>query len=245
MSIRPARPIALISTSGYVPQVPYFVLTGVLCGLTHGIFSFHFEILHFIRLRPIVHGTCAKNPPHRKCGRRRSREGAGAWSMEHGVQQLNLRSYQPLVRTLLLKTTQRSHDYGTCGEKMASVISLGPLTTTFTPPPECSSVNLYFDSVLGVVGNWGEECPTGAVPPGSTGIFASSCYPDGWAEPFTSNYRRAPDEFAAFSPGLHCPRGWTTACSVARTDDAGPNGADRTMWSVLEDGQTAIGCCPS
>ena len=128
-----------------------------------------------------------------------------------------------------------------------SVIKLGPLTTTFTPPPECSTAFLYYDSVLGVNGYWGESCVSDDVKAAAvTGVYASSCYPEGWAGPFATNYRGHPDQLAVFSPGLHCPRGWTSACSVERqTEDDGPTDTQSAFWSVLDAGETGIGCCPT
>ncbi|KAH8898037.1 hypothetical protein GQ53DRAFT_712568 [Thozetella sp. PMI_491] len=122
--------------------------------------------------------------------------------------------------------------------------NLGPLTTTFTPPPSCTvAVGAVEGGLLGLgllgasVQNFaflGQSCSAGK------GIDATSCWPP------TSKGAKAPSTplggWGYYSPGLNCPVGYATACSATGGSGGGSG------WPVqfkLMDGETAIGCCPS
>ncbi|KAF3064836.1 hypothetical protein GL218_01615 [Daldinia childiae] len=110
-------------------------------------------------------------------------------------------------------------------------VLLGPLTTTWAPPPACS---------IAVVG-----CSTC-----SYGWQAQTCgeldevrdEPSCWPPRTLGAPARGQPLFAwgVYSPGLVCPQGYTTACSY--------NGARKTgdfnFYFNPEESETAIGCCP-
>lgn len=107
---------------------------------------------------------------------------------------------------------------------------LGPLTTVFTPPPECT-----FAAVRST--------------PLSIGFRAQTCVGDTLADESS----RWPEATAAapsptppfhgwgfYSPGIVCPAGHTTACDATQ--------GQRTGWDMqyaLEQGETVVGCCPT
>ncbi|KAI1102637.1 hypothetical protein F4804DRAFT_334129 [Jackrogersella minutella] len=112
-----------------------------------------------------------------------------------------------------------------------SSVLLGPLTTTWTPPPACMTVEAGCSNC-----NYGwlaQSCSGDAVRD------ASTCWP-----PRTSNAPTPTQPFGAFgvySPGTVCPYGYSTACSY--------NGAMAThgfdFFFQPEVSETAIGCCPT
>ncbi|KAK0657816.1 hypothetical protein B0T16DRAFT_316274 [Cercophora newfieldiana] len=120
-------------------------------------------------------------------------------------------------------------------------INLGPLTTTFTPPPACTvAVGVVEGGLLGIGGSVESIAALGQVCAGGKGVDATSCWPP------TS--RGAPSKSAPlngwgyYSPGIHCPVGYATACSAT----GGTAGASN--WPVqfrLSAGETAVGCCPN
>lgn len=138
---------------------------------------------------------------------------------------------------------------------------LGPLTTTFTRPSDCSSL-LWYDYTDGWYGHPANtlQCrlekysTSGSVTSSvfKRAILAESCFPSGFAsymnqwtswDPLAPPSPYGPVHF--YSPGLICPAGYTTACAVARqTDLPLPPGAPSGIWSLLSPGETAIGCCP-
>ncbi|KAL1874215.1 hypothetical protein VTK73DRAFT_542 [Phialemonium thermophilum] len=122
--------------------------------------------------------------------------------------------------------------------------NLGPLTTTFTPPAACTiAVGQSNGGLLGLgllgstlrdVARLGQACDAGGP------ADATTCWP-----PTTSGVK-VPDGalggWGFYSPGLDCPAGHASACSA--TGGAGGSSG----WPVqfnLQDGETAIGCCPS
>ncbi len=121
--------------------------------------------------------------------------------------------------------------------------NLGPLTTTFTPPPACTvAIGAVDGGLLGLgllgasvenVAFLGQSCSAG------NAADATSCWPP------TSKGVKAPAGSLAgwgfYSPGLNCPAGYASACSATGGSGGGSN------WPVqfkLLDGETAVGCCP-
>lgn len=109
--------------------------------------------------------------------------------------------------------------------------NLGPLTTTFTPPPACT-INVAGCATCAVAYQ-GQECLT------SIGAAdATTCWP-----PTSAGASSVSPPFLGrgfYSPGLICPSGYTSACSAT----AGGSSA----WPVeypLNYGETAVGCCPT
>ncbi|KAK1752714.1 proline-rich receptor-like protein kinase PERK2 [Echria macrotheca] len=121
-------------------------------------------------------------------------------------------------------------------------INLGPLTTTFTPPPACTvAVGAVDGGLLGIgligastlnVASLGQTCSKGK------GVDATSCWP-----PTSSG---APPKSAGgwgfYSPGVQCPVGYATACMA--TGGSG-GGSEWPVQFKLLAGETAAGCCPS
>ncbi|KAL2256388.1 hypothetical protein VTK26DRAFT_1747 [Humicola hyalothermophila] len=119
--------------------------------------------------------------------------------------------------------------------------NLGPLTTTFTPPPACTvAVGPGRGGFLGIGAKdkdyayLGQTCSRGKI------VDATTC----WPEPSKGAEGGDPPlhGWGFYSPGLHCPVGYATACSAT-----GGSGG-KSEWPVqfrLRDGETAVGCCPS
>ena len=119
--------------------------------------------------------------------------------------------------------------------------SLGPLTTTFTPPQECTIWGAIGTS-SSLYGLWnGEGCVSSSI------LDTSTCWPA--IASSVSVPRGAANGRGFYSPGLACPSGHTAACTAAQL----PNGVPSPILSgnsfdfqfPLEPGETAIGCCPS
>ncbi|KAK3339051.1 hypothetical protein B0H65DRAFT_433093 [Neurospora tetraspora] len=104
---------------------------------------------------------------------------------------------------------------------LADRVNLGPLTTVFTAPAACSTA-IFADNKLG----WrGQLC----VDDGQSITDNTDCWPG--------------TQRGFYSPGLFCPEGYTSACTASAVD-----GVTSTGWKAqypLQDGETAIGCCPT
>ncbi|KAK4249033.1 hypothetical protein C7999DRAFT_13091 [Corynascus novoguineensis] len=121
-------------------------------------------------------------------------------------------------------------------------INLGPLTTTFTPPAACTVAvgerrNGLAD-FFGIGGDYdiawlGQACD------GNKPFDDTSCWPE---TSKGAEEKEAPlSGWGFYSPGLHCPVGYATACSAT----GGKGG--KSDWPVqfeLKNGETAVGCCP-
>lgn len=107
---------------------------------------------------------------------------------------------------------------------------LGPLTTEFTAPPDCS-----FAGVSGTplsIGWLGQTCVGDAL------ADASTCWPP--ATPAAPSATTPLSGWGFYSPGISCPAGHTTACYATH--------GFRTGWDMqytMEEGETAVGCCPT
>ena len=103
---------------------------------------------------------------------------------------------------------------------------LGPLTTTFTLPPQCTV------AVAGPPHAWlGQSCGPSAV------LDATSCWPPkDRAVPAPKNPLAG---WGFYSPGIICPAGHTSACSAT----AGARGGFPFQFSLAAQ-ETAVGCCP-
>ncbi|KAM7183000.1 proline-rich receptor-like protein kinase PERK2 [Rhypophila sp. PSN 637] len=118
-------------------------------------------------------------------------------------------------------------------------IYLGPLTTTFTPPPACTTVIGEFEGgFLGLFKNpkpfafRGMSCSKGEP------ADATSCWP-----PISSGAPISQGPLKGiYSPGVECPVGYATACSATA---GGPKPTNWDMQFQLAAGETAVGCCPS
>ncbi|KLO79631.1 uncharacterized protein LW93_13328 [Fusarium fujikuroi] len=145
-----------------------------------------------------------------------------------------------------------------------SVSNIGPLTTTYTPPPECtrattdhlvyaleSSLVYGFGSPDCVIDPYGKCLPSGAA---MDSIIKEYSYP-----------KSGQGIHVFHSPGIDCPEGWTTAGLLAHGDKTGSAyrsgvftsttsvnsshplqmGSDEWWLRVLEPSETLAWCCPS
>ncbi|KAK4173309.1 hypothetical protein QBC36DRAFT_381090 [Triangularia setosa] len=125
-----------------------------------------------------------------------------------------------------------------------ALTNLGPLTTTFTPPPECTiAVGAGRGGFLGDLFGDGDDR--------SIAYLGQACYrnraiDDGACWPTTTagaESKEAPlNGWGFYSPGLHCPGGYATAC--AATGGSGGGSGWPVQFRLLA-GETAVGCCPS
>ncbi|KAF4436126.1 hypothetical protein FACUT_6698 [Fusarium acutatum] len=142
----------------------------------------------------------------------------------------------------------------------------GPLTTTYTPPASCTTVTTdqilfaHPDSIT--VGYGSPTCETASMgkclPSGSNYDKAVSSYND-YGGQGTIDY---------YSPGIACPKGWTTAGTLAHGNETGsveksgvftrttstmpgvsvtdPNMPLEQVWlNALGPSETLAYCCPS
>lgn len=83
--------------------------------------------------------------------------------------------------------------------------------------------------------------------------LTQSCYPPKFASSFkptsydTGKWSSHPP---IYSPGLACPSGYLPTCTVERikgstNSAATATNANNVIWSMLNEGEIAIGCCPS
>lgn len=122
---------------------------------------------------------------------------------------------------------------------------IGPLTTTFTPPAECTTIGA-FRSGRGVASFYRSAgCSNSAL------IDATTCLPPA-SSPLPSSVLNTDanlNGLGIYSPGLACPAGYVTACKQqmdARGSDVPPQDASSTKFQFpLIPNETAVGCCPS
>ena len=140
---------------------------------------------------------------------------------------------------------------------------IGPLTTTFTPPANCTSLAapVSFDTGDGsessISNSQAQKCSWVS----EDGIISSiayddvACWPSATGSVPSFSFNTSDDSpvtalngWGIYSPGLICPHGYTTACWA----EASSHGPDTTTLSGpsfefqfgLLPGETAIGCCP-
>jgi hypothetical protein len=108
--------------------------------------------------------------------------------------------------------------------------NLGPLTTTFTPPPACATAVAACPTCNSAL--LGQSCDAAGAP-----VDAASCWP---AMTGAAASPSAPFHGLGFySPGVACPNGYASACSA--TAGASSGWAMQFNLAALE---TAVGCCP-
>ncbi|KAM0217709.1 hypothetical protein ACHAQI_001759 [Fusarium lateritium] len=144
--------------------------------------------------------------------------------------------------------------------------NLGPLTTTYSPPPSCTTVTtdrIYYGNATSV--QWQFGGPT--CGPQSIG----RCFPSGSEIDkrisVDAKYFGGQGSFDYFSPGVVCPEGWTTAGTLAHGDKSSVQKSgvftgesfrypaesyerhflspDEIWLEVLESSETLAYCCPS
>ena len=132
---------------------------------------------------------------------------------------------------------------------MAGDPRLGPLTTTFTPLPGCTTLFVSPDQPYYLY--QGQTCTDS-----ETFVDDPQC----WPTPETLRSRSIAAENLSgrgfYSPGLVCPAGFTSACRLTGTyHQAFPTATESSTWRTAFDPnfqfqfgllpeETAVGCCP-
>ncbi|CEJ82256.1 hypothetical protein VHEMI02332 [[Torrubiella] hemipterigena] len=122
----------------------------------------------------------------------------------------------------------------------ASVTVVGPLTTPFTPSPECLSgltiASRYLDP---------KDTETFYITMGfnmlASGAVATRCLPSAYLSALKAEQTIQP----IMSPGSMCPIGYGPSCTIVGKGASIVAATDVIVWSALPSTQTAIGCCPS
>ncbi|KAG8672627.1 hypothetical protein FPOAC2_06023 [Fusarium poae] len=135
--------------------------------------------------------------------------------------------------------------------------NLGPLTTTYEPPASCTTAttdHIYYANASDFTSQYG---PVSCGPE-----KMGECYPSGSDHDKISSQNLKIGGHPTvdyFSPGVICPKGWTTAGIFAPDNEATKGGVftkvsgtldDRLgpedVWGgILEPGETLALCCPS
>ncbi|KAK0732453.1 hypothetical protein B0T21DRAFT_290944 [Apiosordaria backusii] len=122
--------------------------------------------------------------------------------------------------------------------------NLGPLITTFTPPPACTvAVGAGRGGFLGDLFGGGDGqsiAYLGQACSQNRAIDNTSCWPT--TSSGAESKEASLSGWGFYSPGLHCPGGYATAC--AATGGSG-GGSEWPVQFRLLAGETAVGCCPS
>jgi hypothetical protein len=115
---------------------------------------------------------------------------------------------------------------------------LGPLTTTWTPPGLCTYGVAVCDTCTTV---WqAQTCNSASDAHDFTGCWPSVSGPQATVDPGVML------GWGLYSPAYVCPQGYSTAAMVAQGKNGGANGYG--SWGVeysMNQGETAIACCPS
>jgi hypothetical protein len=145
-----------------------------------------------------------------------------------------------------------------------TITNFGPLTTTYTPPPSCTTVTT--DHI-----HYAVENVTGPFhgSPSCKRDSVGDCIPKGSSYDPLESKRASPWELGFFnyhSPGIYCPKGWTTAAVLGHGENTGsqvrsgvftnariPGNAhslpsilqpDEIWLRLLEPSETLAYCCP-
>ena len=136
---------------------------------------------------------------------------------------------------------------------VSTTTNFGPLTTVFTPPDDCSTAYVHAAGE-GLYGFWGSSCEidTKGSVPGSNPAPRATCVPGNHGDYYAGADSAIFTSIPVYSPGLVCPAGWTSACSISRIKGGAPPStgrfvtpADYYIWNQLREGETATACCPS
>ena len=121
----------------------------------------------------------------------------------------------------------------------------GPLTTTFTPSPNCFTETwIYHNDPQFAELSWGVACT-----PSSSGVLlfsnAPSCFPEGYVN-IMNSYPNNPGTInQVFSPAYVCPYGWTVAASSTWGTPNGKANYQLGMNFVTMDVDDILSvCCP-
>lgn len=121
---------------------------------------------------------------------------------------------------------------------LISTTNVGPLTTTFTPPQDCSTPRVFDIIVPGLtlLIRGGEVYSNGDFN------FASSCFP-----PITTEIGSpiGATVLQVYSPGSICPFGYTSACLIVSPGASIESAGTVLAWSAIASGDTVTACCPT
>ena len=140
---------------------------------------------------------------------------------------------------------------------------IGPLTTTFTRPLNCSSLGglVSYDTGDGIessLSNFQAQRCTWVSSHGITDSYNYddvACWPPGTGSAPTFSFNAADETpktalngWGIYSPGLVCPHGYTTACWAESSNHGSrstvlPGSTFQFQFSLLPE-ETAVGCCP-
>lgn len=120
----------------------------------------------------------------------------------------------------------------------------GPLTTTFTPSPECfkEKWTYYATSTAELV--WGEHRTTLGDGSGLDFDFETSCFPEGLMNVVqsTSFYQGTINQ--VFSPGYICPSGWKSVLGSTYGVQGTENPDFGEVYVTMEPDDIVTVCCP-
>ncbi|KAI1393701.1 uncharacterized protein F4822DRAFT_424164 [Hypoxylon trugodes] len=112
-------------------------------------------------------------------------------------------------------------------------VILGPLTTTWTPPPGCT---VAIASCSQCDFGWlAQTCSNG-----STVHDQPTCWPSRTADAYTP-LSLILGAWGIYSPGVVCPHGYSTACTYNDLSQTG----NFDFWFHPGASETVVGCCPS
>lgn len=117
--------------------------------------------------------------------------------------------------------------------------TLGPLTTTYTPPASC---NVAVEQCSTCINAWAAQTCFASTT-GSSINYGVQDNPDCWPPRLDDSILTPVPPFQGwgfYTPGVICPVGYTSACSATAGGSSG--------WSVqysMTAGETAVGCCPT
>ncbi|KAJ5809298.1 uncharacterized protein N7503_001516 [Penicillium pulvis] len=117
----------------------------------------------------------------------------------------------------------------------AASANFGPLTTTFTPLPDCFTEQWIRHNTNSTVLAWGPTCDGGKIG------YASSCYPTGWSGSKSDDSNL---NYKGFSPGLICPYGFTASFSASHIHQTKSFLLSEYLTSLGKDDIASV-CCPS
>lgn len=120
---------------------------------------------------------------------------------------------------------------------------LGPMTTQFTPSPSCFQHYIYSSEAaeggMDYVPEYGVKCVEGG-----ESTYHKNCFPQTSLDP--STYEILSTYHPVYSPAFDCPKGFVSACTFARTDEAIGSQviASSRILEVLRVGEVDVACCP-
>ncbi|KAJ6031014.1 hypothetical protein N7540_001746 [Penicillium herquei] len=130
----------------------------------------------------------------------------------------------------------------------------GPLTTTFTPAPDCFAekwVSHDDSSSLEAVLSWGAACSTSGSASIAHITAADSCYPEGYINVWRTRSVNPGTINEVFSPGYICPSGWeavytsTYGSAIPTTAYGARDVLIGANYVTLVANDILTACCPS